>query len=456
MTRRIGLAIFLTVWAALLASGAVAYLTTRSVLLADLDAAILARAASLPVVSDARAYVADPADRFLVRDDRGRTIARPTTSEAVTAPEVVGASFATLGDGRRVRTLAVRLARPGGAVTVVYSGSTGRFDAVLRRLVAALTVAAIAGGAVAAGVAVWVARTTLRPLRATADAIGAIDESRLHRRIAPADLPRELVPVAQRLNEMLARLEQATGQRQRFLADAAHELRTPIAAIVTGAEVALRRPRGERELRDVLSNCLHDARVLDRVAGALLEHVRADRPSPDERVQVIEAEEVVEGCVRTAAAVAAAKGVSVTCEVPAGLTFLAAPWHLRSVLLNLLSNAVQYTPAGGEVQLQCSAENESVVLTIRDNGVGIAPEDLPRVFEPFFRTDGSRRQEPEHHLGLGLYLVKSHVKAMGGCIELASRPGEGTVVRVLIPAAGAVRPGDDVAPVEPLAGTGRA
>jgi signal transduction histidine kinase len=267
MTRRIAMAILLTVWATLVAGGAAVYLTARSVLLADLDASLVARAMSLPQVVDDAGHRVTPVDtarqgdRYLVRSDKGRTIARPTTAGAP-GPQLLRAAFVTLPDGQRVRSVTLKaMAQPveGGdtlPVSITYSGPTEQFDTLLRRLAWALVATGAAGGVLAAAIARAVAVRALAPLRATAEVVGSIDDRNLDRRVNQDDLPAELMPVAVRLNDMLARLEDSQRHRQQFLADASHELRTPVAALLASIEVALRRDRDSQSYRQTLESCL--------------------------------------------------------------------------------------------------------------------------------------------------------------------------------------------------------
>ena len=181
--------------------------------------------------------------------------------------------FATLPAGR-VRSVTLEIEPPDGAAgyTVVYSGSAQRFDRTMNRLAMILVGIGVASALATTVVAVAVSRRVMRPLRQAAVVIGSIDERSLDQRIDNAALPAEVLPITQRLNEMLERLELVFAQRKQFLADAAHELRTPVAALLTTLEVSARRPRAAEAVAQTLQSCLADARMLkapDRnVAGA--------------------------------------------------------------------------------------------------------------------------------------------------------------------------------------------
>jgi signal transduction histidine kinase len=132
------------------------------------------------------------------------------------------------------------------------------------------------------------------------------------------------------------------------------------------------------------------------------------------------------------APLAAEKDVSISQDLPESLQFVTQRDRLRSVVLNLLSNAVEYNKAGGSVKVRCYRDNGSLQLTIQDTGQGISPEHLPHVFEPFYRGGNGRGDDPSH-LGLGLFLVRSHVEALSGQCHIESRPGNGTVLQITLP-----------------------
>ncbi|HEY7115935.1 MAG TPA: ATP-binding protein, partial [Tepidisphaeraceae bacterium] len=287
-------------------------------------------------------------------------------------------------------------------------------------------------GLLTAFIASRVSRAALAPLHATADVIGQISPQSLHRRIDAAKLPPELLPMAARLNEMLERIERAYVQRHQFLADASHELRTPVAALVTTMEVSLRRPRSAEASRQTLEGCLADARVMRTLVERLMEQCRADEPSHDEPAESIDLVPLLNHCADQAAALGVDQDVSVARQVPAHLPITTQPGRLRSVVLNLLSNAVEYNRPGGEVALAAHPNGQFIHLTVRDTGQGIPAEHLPHLFEPFYRIDGAR-STPNGHLGLGLSLVQSHVQALGGRIRVESVPGVGTTFHVDVP-----------------------
>jgi signal transduction histidine kinase len=285
-----------------------------------------------------------------------------------------------------------------------------------------------------------VSRAALRPLHDTADVIGEISPRNLDRRIKAERLPPELVPVATRLNEMLDRIERAYVQRHQFLADASHELRTPVAALVTTMEVSLRHPRQAEAYRATLESCLSDARLLRQLVERLMEQCRADELSHDEAVEEVDLAPLLGQCAQQASVLARENGVEVRRAIPDSVRVKTQPQRVRSIIGNLLSNAVEYNHPGGKVELSVHPNGHFIQFTVRDTGPGIAPEHLPHLFEPFYRADRARSVQPGH-LGLGLSLVKSHVAALGGEVRVESTVGEGTAFHVALPVNGNDLPG---------------
>ena len=480
MTKRIAAAILLTVWATLAAAGVIAYFTARAQLLADLDRELVARASLVPEVAGGadlpKQLRLRPGDRYLVREVPRRTMQMEASDvPPPREPEVLHRGFAALGGGRRVRNLTLEFpanlfgpGRPPATRTVVFSAPADRLDAVLRRLALGLSAFGVIGGAAAVAVALAAARSALKPLRATADTLGSISERQLDRRIDAYALPPELRPMAKRLNDMLAKLERAFAQRRRFLADAAHELRTPVAALITTLEIALRRPREQEELLEVLRICLSDARLLRRLVGSLLEQARSENPAMYHLIETVDLVALLGECAAVGEGLAAERDVRVVFDPGANMTTDTAggtamprpaatlpirtqPERLRSVVMNLMSNAIEHNRAGGTVELGLRAgSGGDVEVAVRDTGSGIAPEHLPNLFQPFYRVESARPTET-HPLGLGLFLVKTHVDALGGECRVESEVGVGSVFTIRLPAV-ALQP----APGEPAAGIGPA
>lgn len=446
MTRRVAIAILTTVWALLILGGVVAYWTVRGALLEDLDASIIARVVTLPELGRSAPRDLRPAeyarDRYIIEDERGQTVARVGRQEhSAEAPLVVSRSFATLADGRRVRSLSMKAKvaatseKPERAVTIVYSAPADAFDSALNRLLAALAIFGALSGAAAAGVAVIVARKALSPLRTTVATLGTIDENSLNRHIDSASLPAELRPVVDRLNQMLERLNEAFSVRRRFLADASHELRTPVAALLTTIEVALSRPRGEDRLRQTLHSCLADATQLSQLVERLLQQVRSENFEGDGPVQTIALDAFLTTCSNQVAPLAQDRGVALVMSCQSGVQIDTQPHRLMSIVVNLLGNAVEHNKRGGKVELISEVKSgetgQGVMIQVRDDGPGIAGEHLPHLFEPFYRVSKSRNDSG--HLGLGLFLVQTHVKALGGGCKLESCVGVGTTASVELP-----------------------
>lgn len=445
MTRRIAVAILAVVWVTLILGGVVAYAVVRGVLLADLDQGLRARALSLPEVvgrDDGGPLPLHEGDRYVVSNEVGATVARSGMAEVrPEAVEMAEARFVKLPDGTRLRRITLKLtpvATPTNpapqALTVVFSGSAATIDRVMRRLAMVLGGLGVISGAAAAWVAMRVARTALRPLASTAGVIGSIDERSLARRIDVQSLPPELHAMAQTLNEMLTRLELSQSARQQFMADASHELRTPVTALVTTLEVALRRPRDEAAMREVLGDCLGDARLLRELVERLLEQVRSEQPVVEEPAEAVELGPLIDECVRIVRPLAERAEVTIAQDGAPGLSVRAPRGRLRNVLVNLMSNAVEYNQHGGRIDITVGAANDDVTIAIRDTGIGIAAEHLPRIFDPFYRVDAARTGAEAGHLGMGLFLVQSNLRQMGGWCEVASEAGAGTTFTVHLPA----------------------
>jgi len=263
------------------------------------------------------------------------------------------------------------------------------------------------------------------PLRDLIEAAQRVEAGDLTPRVQ-ARGPRELRALARAFNSMLGRLQRSEDQRRQLLADVTHELRTPVAVLQGNLEALLDGvyPSDTEHLgplleeTQVLSRLIDDLRTLSLAESGALE---LQREATDLGVLVGD----VVAAFRTQAESA---GITVRMEVPDEMPLVDVdPLRLREVLVNLVSNALRHTPPGGEVTLKALVGDGELQLFVADNGTGIAAEDLPQIFERYYKTGGSSGS------GLGLAIARNLVLAHGGEIEAESAPGVGTTIRVRLP-----------------------
>lgn len=287
--------------------------------------------------------------------------------------------------------------------------------------------------AVVALIGVGLARSALRPIEAMTAMAQRIGESSLQERLPHPGTRDEIGHLVDTLNGMLERLERSFSVQSRFTADAAHELRSPLSRLRGELEVALRRPREEAEYRDVLRSCLDEVERLSRLTDDLLTLARLDagERQGSERTPV-RVGPIIDRAVARLEADARRKNVTIVEPAPPALAVSAFDGSLDRVIGNLLENAVKFTPPGGQVRIDAGGDEAGVVITVADTGPGIPPEELPRVFERFYRGDSSRPSEAGG-VGLGLAICRGIVEAQGGSITIGSTPGGGTTVTVRLP-----------------------
>jgi two-component system OmpR family sensor kinase len=333
-----------------------------------------------------------------------------------------------------VRLVTVPIVRGGRVTQIVQVGmSLQRARSALRRYLDTLVVLIPLGVLLAAVGGALVARAALRPVDEMARAARRITAEDLDRRISLRGTGDELDRLAGTLNGMLSRLAAAFAEMRRFAADAAHELRTPLTALKGGIEVSLRAPRTADEYRRVLDSSLEEVERLIRLAEDLLLLSRSTA-GPEAPRGPVELEPLVLDVVDVAMRLARDKGVSVRIGDATPAVVSGDALALRRALLNLVENAVKYTPAGGKVELSLTTGQGHVALAVQDTGIGIAPEDQARIFEPFVRLDAARARETGG-TGLGLAIARAIVVAHGGTLDLESRPGAGSRFVVRLPVA---------------------
>ncbi len=278
------------------------------------------------------------------------------------------------------------------------------------------------------------ARKSLAPVAVMSQKARRISAETLSERIAVADERDELGHLATTLNELLARLQGAFELQRRFMADASHELRTPLAIIQGEADVALgRTDRTAAEYRESLEMIRGAAQKLTQLVQNLFLLARSDAGSYPMTQTRFYLEELVAGCVRSMRSVAAAHGVELATHLRSDLVFTADEALIHRMLLNLLDNAIKFTPPGGRVEVSAEVEGGMYVIRVRDSGVGIPAEERPHVFERFYRVDRARGSSGA---GLGLPIARWIAEAHGGTLVVEEPAGNGTAFVARLPVKG--------------------
>jgi heavy metal sensor kinase len=284
-----------------------------------------------------------------------------------------------------------------------------------------------------AGVAgFWFAHQALAPVAAMTAQAERISAQNLHERLCTGKTNDELSQLAQVFNQLLERLERSFDSMRAFTADASHELRTPLAIIRGEADVALAQDRPAAEYRETLAIVQDEARRLSTLVDEMLALARADAGQRPLQLTELYLNDLVEECCRAAKVLAIGKQLSLSLEPAEDIQLRGDEDLLRRLILNLLDNAIKYTPSGGKIVLKLARQTDCAELRVIDTGVGIPAEATTRVFERFYRVDKARSRAAGGS-GLGLPIAKWVVEAHHGTITLASKPGQGSTFTVRLP-----------------------
>lgn len=251
-------------------------------------------------------------------------------------------------------------------------------------------------------------------------------------RLDPPDSQDEIGELAETLNAMIARLERSFKQIRQFSGDVSHELKTPLAKLKCNAEVALRKDRTQEEYHTALQNVIEDAENLQKIVEDLLFLARMDSQSMPFSFITLALNEVLFEVFEDMHVLAKQKKLAIEFQEIEQVHIKGDPGLLKRLFANLLLNAIQYTPSGGEMTFSLHKETNCAVLTVTDTGIGIPEEALPYIFDRFYRVDQSRSHETGGS-GLGLAIVQKIVEVHGGQISVQSTVGKGTTFRVSLP-----------------------
>ena len=365
---------------------------------------------------------------FVVWSRTGGEIARSTNAlSAIPTPTAVSPSAppATRMRGSFRETF---LSTPRGDLILVgHSAATELADLhqVAWRFIGVGTIVlllGLAGGG-------WIAARAIRPVQdisATALKISAGD---LSQRINARDTDSELGQLAGVLNSTFARLDAAFTQQSRFTADAAHELRTPVSVMLTQTQTALARDRNAAEYRETIESCQRAAQRMRQLIESLLELARLDAGQETMKRMSFDLSKITHDCVELINPLAAERGIKFECDL-APTESSGDPERIAQVITNLLTNAIHYNRDNGKVCATVQSSDDMALLTVSDTGEGISSEDLPHIFERFYRAEKSRSSG---RTGLGLAISKAIVEAHGGTIEVSNELDKGTTFTVRLP-----------------------
>jgi len=335
-------------------------------------------------------------------------------------------------DDQEVRLDSRTLTSQGKTVAVIQVGeSLATLRTLLHQLVAALLLVGFLVLACCAAGSYWLAARSFAPIQRLAATARKIKAGDLHQRVPVPPVRDEVQYLALTLNEMLDSLDQSFTRQRQFVADASHELRTPVAVIRTKAGIALLDPPQLDETVAALSEIRAETERLSLLLTDLLTLARGDEGQAQFEREVVPLDRLVETVAAATEGLARERGIMLEVQVPLPIIVMGDEARLIQVVMNLLENAIHYTNPGGRVRIELAQTSTAVCLTVRDTGIGMAPEHLPHIFERFYRAAPVRRQTGGS--GLGLSIVAWIVRSHGGSIAVESQVGRGSCFTVTLP-----------------------
>jgi two-component system heavy metal sensor histidine kinase CusS len=371
-------------------------------------------------------------------DSEGRTITETPGMGRLIPPDVFPSAQESASSvrnpkdyrtGGKLFSLVAVNEKSGGQTYTIQVAQDRSSDEQLERRFGILLGVLLAGSILASAIiAITVTKHGLRPLAEMRRSLERIGPAHLNERVAPAGWPRELQPLATTFDAMLARLEDSFKRLSQFSADLAHELRTPIANIMGEGQVALTRERTPSEYREVIESTIAECERLSGIVDNLLFVARVDAARESIERKRFDARAAVEKIATFYRTLAEDRNVAIHCTGDGEI--YADPVLFERAVSNLVDNALRFTPENGSIQITLAEHATDFEVAVRDNGCGIAPEHLPRVFDRFYRAEPSRGADGA---GLGLALVKSIVELHGGSATIQSEMGRGTTVTLSFP-----------------------
>lgn len=360
----------------------------------------------------------------------------PLLRERLAAGETV---FETLEGFGEEPTRMVSVPVPGRAATLAVQVA-GSLDDVNRTVAMASVLFLVLGGALLLALGLAGTLITRRAFRAIDEVVQQahrISDANLSERLPSPGTADEVGRLVETLNAMLARIEHGMEAQRRFTADASHELRSPLSRLRTELELALRRPREPAAYVQTLRSALDEVESLSLLVEELLVLARIDAGQEREAAETVALDRLAEEAVRRLEPMARERGIRLRLELLAPVAVRVARGAANLALANLLDNALKFSPDGGTVHVDVFAPPGSgeAVVRIADHGPGIRSDELPHLFERFYRGAGARSDEATPGLGLGLALSQAVVQGHGGRIEAMNAPGGGARFELRLPLA---------------------
>ena len=397
--------------------------------------------------------VLDPiAGYFMVLDQRGRTLysssdmrflppddqTKVLQNALQIQDEGFGATVPVRGDSVVLLAVVRRNSVAGSNISVLAAVPSSMTEVPADLLVGTMVALAPIIFVVSLIVAHLIVGTAFSPIDKLINEVEAITDGRsLHRRLPTDSSNDELARLSLTVNAMLARLESSFSALRRFTADASHELKTPLTVLRADVERAMHPATHRAEKMIALEEALQETARMSDLVDSLLTLARADEGRFDIYPVPVELEPLVREVYETAGILGEAAGLTLSMPTLENAVVMGDRTRLRQLLLNLVTNAIKYTPRGGRVELSVTRRpGDEISISVRDTGIGISATDLPHVFDRFWRADRARSRASERGgFGLGLSISQWIVQAHGGTISVVSRLGRGTMFTVMLPTA---------------------
>ena len=332
-----------------------------------------------------------------------------------------------------IRLISVPVRHGGSLVNIVRVGTSLQpLEETLHRLLIILLITMPLALLASLGGGWFLAGRALRPVGAITQAAERIAGGDLTQRLSESKAQDEIGRLAATFNAMIGRLEASFRQIRQFTSDASHELRTPLTVLKGETELALRRPRSADDYRMVLESSLEEIDRMSRIVDELLFLSRADLGEIKMESRPVRLDQLFDDLKRQAEVLGQEQAVQIVIGLIEPATVAGDDMRLRELVLNLLDNAIKYSPPGGRVEMSVVTQDGTARLSVSDQGIGVSLEEQAHIFDRFYRTDAARAHTKKG-TGLGLAICKWIVDAHHGTIEVQSEPGKGSTFTVILP-----------------------